>query len=237
MSPPAIIPTRSDGTQARLRLLRAALECFATHGFSKTSTRQIAQAAGVNLAAINYYFGSKADLYRAVYSQLCEIATDSVDGGSPQGLPGAQTCLPTQLEAGVTLLSVLQIFFRISLQPLKQSEAMRLSMRLHFREMLEPSGMLREHIDQQIRPLHESLTALLGNQLGLAEADDDVRRLSLAIQGMAVFHFIAQDMVVQVAPTLTATAEAIDTLAERLAIYALGMFEAERQRRAGEVQA
>ena len=73
---PAIIPTRSDGTQARLRLLRAALECFATHGYNKTSTRQIAHAAGVNLAAINYYFGSKAELYRAVYSQLCEIARD-----------------------------------------------------------------------------------------------------------------------------------------------------------------
>lgn len=226
----ATLPTRSDGTQARLRLLRAALECFAMHGYSKTSTRRIAQAAGVNLAAINYYFGSKAELYRAVYSQLCEIAADNVGGDSPQGLP-------TELETGVTLLSVLQAFFRISLQPLKQSEAMRLSMRLHFREMLEPSGMLQEHIDRQIRPLHESLTALLSNQLGLAAPDDDALRLSLTIQGLVVFHFVAQDVVVQLAPSLTATAEAIDTLAERLAIYALGMFEAEQQRRAGEGQA
>lgn len=228
--PAATIPTRSDGTQARLRLLRAALECFAMHGYSKTSTRRIAQAAGVNLAAINYYFGSKAELYRAVYSQLCEIAADNVCGDSPQGLP-------TELETGATLLSVLQAFFRVSLQPLKQSEAMRLSMRLHFREMLEPSGMLREHIDRQIRPLHESLTALLSNQLGLVAPDDDVLRLSLTIQGLVVFHFVAQDVVVQLAPSLTATAEAIDTLAERLAIYALGMFEAEQQRRAGEGRA
>lgn len=233
---PATIPTRSDGTQARSRLLRAALECFATHGFNKTSTRQIAQAAGVNLGAINYYFGSKADLYRAVYSQLCEIASESADGAS-RGLPAAQTGLPTRLEAGVTLLSVLREFFRISLQPLKQSEAMRLSMRLHFREILEPSGMFQEHVDRQIRPMHESLTALLGNQLGLAAPDDDALRLSLAIQSLMVFHFIAQDVVVQLAPALTATAEAVDTLAERLAIYALGMFEAEQKRRAGEGQA
>ncbi|MFA7242048.1 MAG: CerR family C-terminal domain-containing protein [Sulfuricellaceae bacterium] len=232
---PAVLPTRSDGTQARLRLLRAALECFATHGFNKTSTRRIAQAAGVNLAAINYYFGSKAELYRAVYSQLCEIAAGANDG-EPQGLPAAQAGLPTQLEAGVTLLSVLQIFFRVSLQPLKQSETIRLSMRLHFREMLEPSGMLQEHIERQIRPLHESLTALLCNQLGLAAPDDDVLRLSLTIQGLVVFHFVAQDVVMQLAPSLTATEEAIDTLAERLAIYALSMFEAERQRRAGKGQ-
>jgi AcrR family transcriptional regulator len=227
---PAVIPTRSDGAQARLRLLRAALECFATLGYNKTSTRQIAQAAGVNLAAINYYFGSKAELYRAVYSQLCEIASDSTDGDAPPPLP-------TRLEPGVTLLSVLQAFFRISLQPLKQSEAMRLSMRLHFREMLEPSGMLQEHIEQKIRPLHDSLTALLSNQLGLAVPDDDALRLSLTIQGLVVFHFVAQDVVVHLAPSLTATAEAIDTLAERLAIYAQAMFEAERQRRGGEGQA
>jgi len=228
--PSAPPPTRSDGIHARLRLLRAALECFATHGFNKTSTRQIAQTAGVNLAAINYYFGNKADLYRAVYSQLCEVATGSMSGNLPQGLP-------TQLGEGVTLLSVLQAFFRISLQPLKQSEAMRLSMRLHFREVLEPSGMLQEHIDRQIRPLHESLTALLSNQLGLVAPDDDALRLSLSIQGLVVFHFVAQDMVVQLAPSLTATAEAIDTLAERLAIFAQGMFEAELQRRAGKGRA
>lgn len=230
--PPAITPTRSDGAQARLRLLRAALECFATHGYNKTSTRRIAQAAGVNLAAINYYFGSKAELYRAVYSQLCEIAGEGSDGES-QGSP-PQTALPAQLEAGVTLLSVLQVFFRVSLQPLKQSEAMRLSMRLHFREILEPSGMFQEHIDRQIRPLHISLTVLLCNQLGLAEPDDDVLRLSLAIQSLMVFHFVAQDVVVQLTPSLTATEEAVDTLARRLAIYALGMFEAEQRRRAGE---
>lgn len=222
---PALIPTRSDGAQARMRLLRAALECFATHGYNQTSTRQIALAAGVNLAAINYYFGSKAELYRAVYTQMCEIAGNGAE---------APPELPAQLAAGITLLSVFQTFFRVSLQPIKQSEAMRLSMRLHFREILEPSGMFQEHIEQQIRPLHLSLTALLGNQLGLAEPDDDVLRLSLAIQGLMVFHFVAQDVVVQLAPSLTATAQAVDTLAERLAIYALGMFEAERQRRAGE---
>lgn len=231
MPPPPAIPLRADGAQARQKLLRAALECFANLGYDKTSTRQIAQVAGVNLAAINYYFGSKADLYRAVYTQLCEIASGAAEGAESQGLPGSQSCLPAQLPPGTSLLSVLQTFFSISLQPLKQSEAMRLSMRLHFREMLEPSGMLLQHINQQIRPLHESLTALLANQLGLASIDDDVLRLSLAIQGMVVFHYLSQEVVVQLAPTVVATPESVDTLADRLATYAMGMFEAEKKRR------
>src|SRR3990167_11545620 len=58
---------RSDGEHSRGRLLHAGLRLFAQHGFSKTSTREIAEAAGTNVAAISYYFGDKAGLYRAVF--------------------------------------------------------------------------------------------------------------------------------------------------------------------------
>src|SRR4051812_38465331 len=60
---------RSDGAEARERLLHTALKLFAEKGFSKTSTREIAQAAGANIASISYYFGDKAGLYRAVYTE------------------------------------------------------------------------------------------------------------------------------------------------------------------------
>ncbi|MBK9574006.1 MAG: TetR family transcriptional regulator [Rhodoferax sp.] len=51
---------RSDGVEARNRLLDAALEPFAEKGYSKTSTREIASAAQVNIASISYYFRDKA---------------------------------------------------------------------------------------------------------------------------------------------------------------------------------
>jgi len=44
-------------------MLLAALEQFGRHGFDGTTTRMIAQAAGMNLGAIPYYFGTKDDLY------------------------------------------------------------------------------------------------------------------------------------------------------------------------------
>ena len=58
---------RSDGEQSRERLLHAALRLFAHQGYERTSTREIAEAAAANVAAISYYFGDKAGLYKAVF--------------------------------------------------------------------------------------------------------------------------------------------------------------------------
>src|SRR5262245_29518133 len=60
------------GEETRARILDAALEMFAANGFEGASTRAIAEAAGVNLPAIQYYFGSKEGLYRAVLRQFAE---------------------------------------------------------------------------------------------------------------------------------------------------------------------
>jgi len=48
------------------RILDAAERLFADHGFPATSMRDITQEAGVNLAAVNYHFGSKEALMIAV---------------------------------------------------------------------------------------------------------------------------------------------------------------------------
>ena len=60
---------------ARQRLLAAGLRMFAEQGYSKTSTRELADAARVNIASISYYFGDKAGLYRAAFIE-------------PMGAPG-----------------------------------------------------------------------------------------------------------------------------------------------------
>lgn len=54
------------GEDSRRRLIEAGIEIFGIYGFEAASTRLIAEKAGVNLAAIPYYFGSKEGLYQAV---------------------------------------------------------------------------------------------------------------------------------------------------------------------------
>ena len=53
-------------------MLRAALELFGRHGFDGTTTRMIAAAAGMNLGAIPYYFGTKDELYVEAAAFLAE---------------------------------------------------------------------------------------------------------------------------------------------------------------------
>jgi AcrR family transcriptional regulator len=66
------------GEETRGRILESALELFANSGFDGASTRTIAEHAGVNLPAIQYYFGSKEGLYRAVVEQFSQELQTSV---------------------------------------------------------------------------------------------------------------------------------------------------------------
>ena len=51
------------------RILDAAESLFMEHGYEATSLRAITSAAGVNLASVNYHFGSKEELFQAVLTR------------------------------------------------------------------------------------------------------------------------------------------------------------------------
>lgn len=58
--------TNSPEADTRERILRAATIHISAEGYAGASVRAITQDAGVNLAAINYHFGSKLELMKAV---------------------------------------------------------------------------------------------------------------------------------------------------------------------------
>ena len=61
------IDATSAGTKTRI--LDAAEQLFMEHGFEATSLRSLTAAAGVNLAAVHYHFGSKEELFQAVLTR------------------------------------------------------------------------------------------------------------------------------------------------------------------------
>ena len=57
------------GDATKARILDAAETLFMEHGFEATSLRLITAGAGVNLAAVNYHFGTKEELFQAVLTR------------------------------------------------------------------------------------------------------------------------------------------------------------------------
>ncbi|MBP2297650.1 TetR/AcrR family transcriptional regulator [Azospirillum picis] len=68
------MPRRLDSSARRRAILDAALPLFARKGFAATTTKEIAQAAGVSEALIFKHFPTKASLYEAIF--LCCIDED-----------------------------------------------------------------------------------------------------------------------------------------------------------------
>lgn len=58
------------------RILTAAEELFALHGFAGTSLRQVTTHADVNIAAVNYHFGSKENLVNEVFQRRMDDMSD-----------------------------------------------------------------------------------------------------------------------------------------------------------------
>ena len=60
----------TPSAETRQRLLDAGVRLFAEHGFKGVSVRDLSAAAEVNIAAINYHFGGKRELYRTGVTEL-----------------------------------------------------------------------------------------------------------------------------------------------------------------------
>ncbi len=209
-------PLRQDGELSRERLLRVGLALFAQQGFDKTSTREIAEGAHTNIAAISYYFGDKAGLYRAVFFES-------------QGSPTEE--IARYADPDLTLSQALHALYASFLEPLKQGDMARQCMKLHAREMIEPTGLWEEEISTGIRPMHDALVAVLCRHFGLRKADDDVHRLAVCIAGLGVHMHVGRDVTDVIAPTLNAHPQALDLWADRLVMYAQAMVQAEALRR------
>jgi AcrR family transcriptional regulator len=205
----------TETPDARRRLISSALRFFAEKGFEAATTREICEAAGTNLSSIRYYFSDKAGLYRAAFTE------PKADAPRPNIAAYADLPLPEALSR----------FFREFLEPLKKGEEFGLVVKLHFREMIEPTGAWQQEIDAEIKPQHEALVAVLKEHLGLQQIDADVQRLAFAIIGMAVYFYVGQEVVYAISPPVLNTPQAIDVLAERLAGYAVSMIAGEAQRR------
>jgi AcrR family transcriptional regulator len=204
------------GVMAREHLVAHATRIFAAKGYAAATTREICDAAGVNVAAIHYYFGDKEGLYRAALLAPIRAMTDAFRGFDDPALPFEAALrrflAPFVLPAGGDLDAAV--------------------MRLHLREMIEPSDVFREVTAQTVAPAHRALVALLARHGGIAEPDADLDTLAFAIVAMAHDYCLSREFMKLLAAEALDGPQAMERILDRLVGYARALLDHEIARRA-----
>jgi AcrR family transcriptional regulator len=87
-----------NADRSRSAILDAAERLFAERGYDSTSLTEVGAAAGVSRGTPGYYFGSKADLYRAVLDRAFGEVREAVRAGRARALASSQS--PDAILAG-----------------------------------------------------------------------------------------------------------------------------------------
>jgi AcrR family transcriptional regulator len=205
------------GARARGRLLWEATRIFSEKGFAKASTREICQAAGLNVASIHYYFGDKAGLYRAVLCKPLEDLGEDFEQFDEPGLP---------------LRESLQRFMAALLCPWGQDELSTWVMRVHLREMVEPTPDYKDVMVSHIQPYHQRLVLVLARHAGASKPDDALHQLAFALVAMVQDYGVSREFMQILAPTLLKGPKAMMQVLERLVGYGEALVEHEARVRA-----
>jgi len=143
------------------RILGAAEKLFMERGYAATSLREITAAAGVNLAAVNYHFGSKEALVREVFERRLG-PLNAARIAYLDRLESAAAGRPLTVESIVEAIVVPAL--HVSREPLAGGAAF---LRLLGRVILEPTGFVREilpaHYRDVIVRFKEAFTRALPN--------------------------------------------------------------------------
>lgn len=165
--------TRQDGESTRAQLLDVAGRLFAEHGYLGTSSKEICLRAGVNMAAVNYHFGSRDGLYQAVLIEahrqvvsVEDLATFAAADRPPrEKLRGLVAHFVTQARLG------------------EQSWGFRVLLR----EIMAPSPFVNTLIEEAVAPKAGIVSRLMAEYLGLPADHPAVQRSLM----MTIFPCIA----------------------------------------------
>lgn len=200
------------------QILDAAEHLFAEQGFAATSLRQLTARAGVNLAAVNYHFGSKDDLAKAVLHRRIE----PINRERRQRLD--------ELSRPAVLEDVVRAFLEPALRAQEPSPgAMPESRgaglcRLFGRISVEQPPFLREFVSEQFRDMGSRFIAMLSEAAPGIAAESLWWRMHFTIGAMA--HTLANAHVLGQISGGACDAQDHERILEQLTTFAIGGFSA-----------
>ena len=183
VEPPAA--PRSDRT--RQRLIEAGLELFGSAGLDGVSTRQLAEAARANQAAIPYHFGGKGGVYLAVAEHIAATTGARIREAAEASVASLKQLTPRQAgeRAGRLLADVVQIVLRAP------DAAQRGGLIL--REQLQPTAAFDVLHDGFVVRVHEALGTLAGRAIGARASAPGTVFVAHALLGQALVFGMARE--------------------------------------------
>ena len=150
-----------------MALLESGIALFGRHGYDGVTTREVTDAAGVNLSAIKYHFGGKDELYRAVMTQLSAEIAELIGPRIDALRASAQDAAGDAASLRACAVTFAQAWCRAVLHD------QRAQRRIPFvvRELSMPSKHFAILYDSFFRPLAAALEALLAAYGGTDIAD------------------------------------------------------------------
>jgi TetR/AcrR family transcriptional regulator, regulator of cefoperazone and chloramphenicol sensitivity len=149
--------SHNPDTSPRARLVEAAAEIFGTYNLEGATTRQLAQQAGVNQAAIPYYFGGKEGLYLATIEHFFTVHTPRIQ----VLVAGIESRLSSERVTQTEALDLLKELLERLLEILLRQQTNRSFGRIIIREQMQPTKAFDLIYDRVIRHVHETISALL----------------------------------------------------------------------------
>ena len=170
MVPPMRAPkTNSASADTRRRLIEASATLFADRGFQNVTVRDICKASNANVAAVNYHFGDKAGLYRAVVTYAMEVMRETNE-------------LSQRAGDGLSPEEQIRSFIRVFVGRLTGDGPNAWIHRLMAREMEHPTDALDQVMTQVVKPRIEYLSGVAGQLMGLPPSDPRVKRCIASLQ-------------------------------------------------------
>jgi len=163
-SPPGkarVIPLRASPAPAatKARILEAAEALFMEHGFEATSLRALTAHAGVNLAAVNYHFGSKEELFQAVLTRRL----DPMNQERVELLTRLESkSAPAPLSCDRILMALFVPALRLARDPARGGKNF---LRLLGRAYADPAPFIRQFLSEQYAPMIARFKAAFGRAL------------------------------------------------------------------------
>lgn len=191
----------------RQRLLEVAGPLFAEHGFRDTGIKQICTAAGCNVAAVNYHFGSKQTFYAAVLA----AAHQSAFVGHPMPAPAKGTPAAEEFTQWLSwwMGSMLHPDRPIWLQTLIA------------REMVDPTPALDTMVERSIRPMYQRLTSLVKRLVPKGTSPGRVRLCTNSVIGQVLVYKHAAPVLTRLRALPSFSPAGLRELSEHTASFSL----------------